>query len=67
MNRDGVISSIGAVYGCLWGNSTRPRLDPRVASRELQIIHDHLHCNAVRVSGRLTGRSPRCRGLASTK
>jgi hypothetical protein len=34
---------------------------------ELQIICDGLHCNAVRVSGRLTGRSPRGRDQASTR
>ncbi len=68
MNRNGVISNTIAVYGCLWGKfRTRPRLDPRAAGRELQIIRNDLHCNAIRVSGRLTGRSPRCRDLASTR
>lgn len=57
MNRNGVIYNTGAVYGVPgWRNRTRPRLDPRVADRELQIIRDDLHCNAVRVSGRDIGR-----------
>lgn len=52
MNRNGVIYGTGAVYGVPgWRNRTRPRLDPRVASRELQVIRDDLHCNAVRVCG----------------
>lgn len=57
MNRNGVIYDTGAVFSGLgWKERTRPRLDPRVAGRELQIIRDDLHCNAVRVSGRDIGR-----------
>jgi hypothetical protein len=57
MNRNGVIYNTGAVFSGLgWKERTRPRLDPRVAGRELQIIRDDLHCNAVRVSGTDIGR-----------
>jgi hypothetical protein len=46
VNRNGVIYSTGAVFsGRGWKVRTRPRLDPRVAGRELQIIRDDLHCN----------------------
>ncbi|MBO0830333.1 MAG: abortive infection protein [Actinobacteria bacterium] len=31
---------------------TRPKLDPAIAERELQIVRDDLHCNAVRLIGR---------------
>ena len=34
----------------------RPDFDPRVVRRELQIIRNDLHCNAVRISGRDLGR-----------
>jgi hypothetical protein len=58
MNRNGVIYNTGAVFsGPGWRVRTRPRLDPRVAGRELEIIRDDLHCNAVRVSGRDIGRA----------
>ena len=33
------------------GNLSRPAFDPSVVRRELTIIRDDLHCNAVRVSG----------------
>lgn len=33
------------------GTTTREPFEPRVVSREMQIIHDDLHCNAVRVTG----------------
>ena len=33
------------------GYVSRPEFDPRIARRELEIIRDDLHCNAVRVSG----------------
>jgi hypothetical protein len=33
------------------GTSTREPFDPAVVGREMRIIHDDLHCNAVRVTG----------------
>ncbi len=33
------------------GASTRPSFDPDLVKRELRIIHDDLHCTAVRVTG----------------
>ncbi|HEY1351582.1 MAG TPA: hypothetical protein VGF67_18340 [Ktedonobacteraceae bacterium] len=33
------------------GESTRPVFDPQVVKREMSIIHDDLHCNAVRITG----------------
>ncbi len=33
------------------GTSTHEPFDPRLVRREMQIIHDDLHCNAVRVTG----------------
>jgi hypothetical protein len=33
------------------GVSTRETFDPAVVKREMQIIHDDLHCNAVRITG----------------
>jgi hypothetical protein len=33
------------------GTTTHEPFDPKVVKRELQIIHDDLHCNAVRVTG----------------
>jgi hypothetical protein len=57
MNRNGVVYDTGTGYSGLgWRFSTRPRLDPRTARRELQIIRDDLHCNAVRVRGGDIGR-----------
>jgi hypothetical protein len=57
MNRNGVVYDTGTVYsGPGWKISTRPRLDLQTARRELQIIRDDLHCNAVRVRGRDIGR-----------
>jgi hypothetical protein len=35
---------------------TRPALDPQTIRRELQIIRDGLHCNAVRITGQDAGR-----------
>lgn len=53
MNRRGVSYDVGTVYpGFPWRVSTRPRLDPQVMRRELQIIKEDLHCNAVRICGR---------------
>ena len=33
------------------GTSTREPFDPEVVRREMRIIHDDLHCNAVRITG----------------
>ncbi|MEU5987450.1 hypothetical protein ABZ806_00575 [Spirillospora sp. NPDC047418] len=33
------------------GRNSRERFDPELAERELRIIRDDLHCNAVRISG----------------
>lgn len=33
------------------GSTTREPFDPKVVKREIQIIHDDLHCNAVRITG----------------
>ena len=52
MNRRGVTYQVGDVMLVNW----RPDFDPRTVHRELQIIHDDLHCNAVRISGRDLGR-----------
>lgn len=38
------------------GIPTRPKLDLATAERELQIVRDDLHCNAVRLMGRDAGR-----------
>lgn len=52
MNRRGVCYDVGTVYrGAAWRISTRPRFGPAVARRELEIIRDELHCNAVRITG----------------
>jgi hypothetical protein len=40
----------------LRGGLTREIFDPEVVAREIQIIHDELHCNAVRISGIDIGR-----------
>lgn len=33
------------------GGSTRETFDPEVVKREMRVIHDDLHCNAVRITG----------------
>jgi hypothetical protein len=58
MNRKGVCYDVGRV---LMGANWRIRYDARVVHRELEIIKDDLHCNAVRICGldidRLTAAS----------
>ncbi len=44
----GVSYDAGVVYGMNW----RPVFEPSIVRRELQIIRDDLHCNAVRISAR---------------
>jgi hypothetical protein len=48
MNRRGVCYDVGHVMGINW----RPVFDVRVVHRELEIIRNDLHCNAVRIGGR---------------
>ena len=48
MNRKGVCYDVGRV---LMGGNWRPRFDPGQVGRELTIIRDDLHCNAVRIQG----------------
>ncbi len=48
MRRKGVTYDVGTVMGGNW----RPDYDPRIVHRELQIIKNDLHCNAVRMTGR---------------
>jgi hypothetical protein len=52
MNRRGVCYDVGAVTDINW----RPDFDPRIVGRELEIIRDDLHCNAVRITARDLGR-----------
>jgi hypothetical protein len=52
MNRRGVLYDVGRVLGMPW----RPVFDRPTVRRELQIIRDDLHCNAVKVCGRDLGR-----------
>lgn len=48
MKHKGISYDVGRVY---WGN-WRPDFDPKVVHRELEIIKNDLHCNAVRICGR---------------
>jgi hypothetical protein len=48
MNRRGVLYDAGRVLGLNW----RPVFDRQTVRRELQIIRDDLHCNAVKICGR---------------
>jgi hypothetical protein len=48
VNRRGVLYDVGRVLWVNW----RPVFDPAVVRRELQIIRDDLHCNAVKICGR---------------
>jgi hypothetical protein len=47
MQRKGVSYDVGRVLGGNW----RPVFDPKVVHRELGIIKNDLHCNAVRICG----------------
>ena len=47
MNRKGVCYDVGLVMGMNW----RPHFDPKTVHRELEIIKNDLHCNAVRIRG----------------
>jgi len=48
MKRRGVCYDVGRV---MWGQDWRPEFSPAETHRELQIIKDDLHCNAVRICG----------------
>lgn len=48
MKRRGVCYDVGAVTDIDW----RPDFDPRIVRRELEIIREDLHCNAVRITAR---------------
>ncbi|HKA49331.1 MAG TPA: abortive infection protein [Candidatus Dormibacteraeota bacterium] len=48
MKRMGVCYDVGRV---MWGQNWRPELSPAEVLRELEIIKDDLHCNAVRICG----------------
>lgn len=58
MNRRGVTYDTGIVFSGRRGGGipSRPRLDLATAERELQIVRDDLHCNAVRLMGRDVGK-----------
>ena len=47
MNRKGVSYDVGRVMGINW----RPIFDLKIVHRELEIIKNGLHCNAVRICG----------------
>jgi hypothetical protein len=53
MRRRGVCYDVGRV---MWGQDWRPEFSLGEARRELQIIRDDLHCNAVRLCGLDLGR-----------
>lgn len=60
----------GITYDTGWvrdGTISRRRFDPEVVERELRIIRDDLHCNAVRITGgdpeRLESAAERAAGL----
>ena len=47
MRLKGVSYDVGRVMGFNW----RPHFDPKIVHRELEIIKNDLHCNAVRICG----------------
>jgi len=52
MRLKGVCYDVGILMGVNW----RPRFDPTVVRRELEIIRTDLHCNAVRLCGHSLSR-----------
>jgi hypothetical protein len=48
MNRKGICYDVGRV---MMGSNWRPKFDPEIVRRELEIIKGDLHCNAVRICG----------------
>jgi len=53
MNRKGVVYETGRIVD---GRSWRPEFDPAETRRELAIIRNDLHCNAVKITGDDIGR-----------
>jgi hypothetical protein len=53
MNRKGVVYETGRIVD---GRSWRPEFAPVETRRELAIIRDDLHCNAVKITGDDIGR-----------
>lgn len=47
-NRKGVCYDVGRV---MMGSNWRPKFEPKIVQRELGIIKNDLHCNAVRICG----------------
>src|SRR5580700_7939927 len=60
MRRKGVVYDAGCVTGVTW----RPDYTTALARRELEIIKTGLHCNAVRIRARDTGRLTAAAGTA---
>lgn len=52
MKQKGVSYDVGRVFGGNW----RPVFNPEIINRELAIIKNDLHCNAVRICGKDIGR-----------
>ena len=48
MKRKGVNYDVGRV---MMGENWRPTFDSKIVHRELEIIKNELHCNAVRICG----------------
>ncbi len=48
MKRKGICYDVGRV---MLGNNWRPKFDPKIVHRELEIIKNDLHCNTVRICG----------------
>ncbi|HUZ57713.1 MAG TPA: hypothetical protein VMU83_02920 [Hanamia sp.] len=47
MRRKGVSYDVGRVMGINW----RPDFDLKIVHREIEIIKNDLHCNAIRICG----------------
>ncbi|WP_040411856.1 hypothetical protein [Desulfosporosinus sp. OT] len=56
MNRKGINYDIGTFTRGQESASSRDILDPTIVEREMQIINNDLHCNAVRISGQDVAR-----------
>ena len=60
MERKGVSYDVGRGMAGNW----RPVFHPQVVQRELEIVRDDLHCNAVRICGRDIKRLVMAAGMA---
>jgi len=60
LERKGVSYDVGRVMAGNW----RPDFDLKVVQRELEIVRDDLHCNAVRICGRDIDRLVMAAGMA---